>query len=106
MLAAPSLSDADLPTPAELDYAPELAILVALERSVPLAVVALIAAHPALRDGLDLDERDTTPLLSWLADDIARQLEALGVSLSRYRQAFAYARLRQTSTTIPDEVPL
>jgi hypothetical protein len=86
MLAAPSLTEADLPTPAELDFAPELAILVALERC-----------------GLDLDERDATPLLSWLADDITRQLEALGVSLARYRQAFAYAR--RLKSTAPDDTP-
>lgn len=92
MLAAPRLCDADLPTPAELDYAPELAILVALERSIPLATAALLSAHPALRDGADINQRETTPLLSWLADDIARQLDALAISLTRYRQAFAYAR--------------
>jgi hypothetical protein len=103
MLAAPALSQADLPTPAELDYAPELAILVALERCVPLAVAALTSSHPALRDGLDLDERDSTPLLSWLADDITRQLDALGVSLARYRQAFAYARRLKSPTS--DDVP-
>jgi hypothetical protein len=39
-----------MPTPAELDEAPELAMLAALDHTLEIALRALVAAHPQLGD--------------------------------------------------------
>ena len=72
----------DRPLPA----APELAILVALERTLPLAVTVLTTAqreHP---------RSDVARLRAWLAHDLARQLEELVAALARYRHLVAPPR--------------
>ena len=62
-----------------LPAAPELAILVALERTLPLAVTVLTTVqreHPV---------GDLATLRAWLADDLARQLDEVAAKLTRYR---------------------
>jgi hypothetical protein len=75
-----------LPTGHELGYAPELAILAALESAVDLAIVALVAAQPELQpsaDGRDL----VATAAGTAADALIRCGQALVLAIANYRSA-------------------
>ena len=80
-----------LPTPHDLVLAPELAILGALEAAIDLAIVALIAAQPALQatdDGHDPARTPTAPR----ADLVIATAQALAAAIIGYRTIRSHGR--------------
>ena len=77
-----------LPTPGELDDAPELAALVVLEVAAETARRALLASHAALRDGEAAPRLDQTPSAApAIALHIITLADALGRRVPAYRDA-------------------
>lgn len=75
-----------LPTAPELAYAPELAVLAAVESAVDIAIVALVAAQPELQpnaDGRDLVSTDAAAA----ADAVIGRAQALALAIADYRAA-------------------
>jgi hypothetical protein len=73
-----------LPTPDELGRAPELAILGALDAAIDLALVALVAAQPALGPTVDLRDADLTDAAA-AADHVIARAQALAAAIAAYR---------------------
>ncbi len=65
--------------------APELGVMLVLEAAIDVAIVALAAAHPELRD----DAQYVTVPAAESALDVIDCARALGVLLKRYRLALA-----------------
>jgi hypothetical protein len=80
-----------LPTPEDLGYAPELAVLGALEAALELAIVALVAAHPALGATADHHDADMT-IAAAAADHVIAQAQALAAAIAAYRPRCRDAR--------------
>ena len=72
-------------SPMQLDVAPELAILQALEITTDIARSALFAANPQLQEDF-IVEMVEPPVQLCLADAIMLHLEGLRRTLERYRQ--------------------
>lgn len=73
-----------LPTPPELDQAPELALIAVLEFTLEIAVQALVAAHPQLCDHQRPYWIPQTPS-SMIAEVIVSTVDSLKQSLHDYR---------------------
>jgi hypothetical protein len=76
-----------IPTPDDLDRAPELAILAALEHTLELAARALACAHPELRDPDSPNSHRPNPPGLAIANTLARRSRALQRALRTYRRA-------------------
>ncbi|MEW5705154.1 MAG: hypothetical protein AB1781_11310 [Pseudomonadota bacterium] len=76
-----------LPTPPELDEAPERAILAALEATLHLTMATLAADYPEIFETEGLRETEHPFLPAWVADAIASQSRALLDTLETYRHA-------------------
>ena len=76
-----------LPTPAELDEAPELAILAALDGTLAIALRALVAAHPQLGDSECPAWVRRASAASDAADRILHASKRLANALDAYRRA-------------------
>jgi hypothetical protein len=85
-----------LPTPAELDEAPELAILAALDDTLETALRALVAAHPQLGDSECPAWARTTSAASDAADRILSASKPLANALDAYRRAVTPHRDTET----------
>jgi hypothetical protein len=73
-------------TPDDLDRAPELAILSALEATLELAAIALACAHPELRDPESLaSNRPISPSLA-VAKTLVRRFRTLQRALRAYHR--------------------
>jgi len=72
------------PTPDDLDYEPQLAVLFALGADLDVAAMALIASHPELRDGTGETAPGSTASLARACVLVARDLQGL---LEIYRHA-------------------
>jgi hypothetical protein len=82
-------SPAPPPTPSELDDAPELAILAALDHALDLALRALVSAHPQLGDpDCPSWAQDSSPA-PLAADRIVVACVHLAHALEAYRRAVA-----------------
>ena len=80
------------PTPDQLDDAPELAIVAALQATLEASESALFAANRELEcDDRHLDERDLQPPRVWIACAILESIAQLSHLLSRYRRAIDLA---------------
>jgi hypothetical protein len=75
-----------LPTGHELRYAPELAILAAIESAVDVAIVALVAAQPELQPNADGRDRVSTDAGA-AADAVIARAQALVSAIADYRAA-------------------
>jgi hypothetical protein len=73
-----------LPTPPELDQAPELALISVLEITLEMTVRALVAAHPQLCDHDRPYWIPQTPS-STIAETIVSKVDSLKQSLHHYR---------------------
>ena len=60
------MTEPEIPTPHELDKAPELAVLVALDAVLRAAEFAVIAVHPPMRDP-DGTSHEEPPDSYWVA---------------------------------------
>ena len=78
------MNDNHLPTPYELNDAPELAVLAALDFTLEVATRALIAAYPELCED-KLPRYRIKPVIC--GDRILSRAIKLQVALARYRQA-------------------
>jgi len=76
-----------LPTPAELDEAPELAILAALDDTLAIALRALVATYPQLGDSECPAWVREASAASDAADRILRASKRLAHALDAYRRA-------------------
>jgi hypothetical protein len=85
-----------LPTPAELDEAPELAILAALDDTLETALRALVAAHPQLGDSECPAWVRRTSAASAAADRILHASKRLAHALDAYRRAVTPRRDTET----------
>jgi hypothetical protein len=89
-----------VPTPDDLERAPELAILAALDHTLELATAALVCAHPELRD----PERPywlASPTRSLaLATSLLRRTHGLQRALHAYRRALEIRRRHENSTDL------
>jgi len=90
------------PTPDDLECAPELAILAALDHTLELAIAALVCAHPELRD----PERpywlgSPTHSLT-LAKTLVRRTHALQRAIRAYRRALEMRRRHENPTELDD----
>ena len=75
-----------LPTCRDLGYAPELAILTALESAVDVALVALVAAQPELQP--NAHGRDIVSTAAGVAADaVIDRAQALVLAIADYRAA-------------------
>ncbi len=84
-----------LPTPDDLNDAPELSIVAALEAILHVAETAIWAANRELDGGASpFDDGDPQPPRVWIADTILEHIEQLTISLARYRRAIKRARER------------
>lgn len=92
-----------VPTPDDLEHAPELAILAALDHTLALAATALACVHPELRD----PERPYwlgSPTRSVaLATSLLRRTHRLQRALPAYRRAVEIRR-RRADPTAPDDL--
>lgn len=73
-----------LPTPPELDQAPELALISVLEITLEMTVRALVAAHPQLCDHQRPYWIPQTPS-STIAETIVSRVDSLKQSLHHYQ---------------------
>lgn len=82
-----------LPAPPEIEYAPEIALLAVLHRTLDVAVYALLASHPCLTD-LELSYHLDQPEVR-AADAVIAQAHRLRAALDHYRAEIAalYARV-------------
>ena len=91
-----------IPTPDDLDRAPELAILAALDHTLELAATALVCAHPELCDPerpywLGSPTRSLT-----LAKTLVRRTHGLQRAIHAYRSALEIRRRDENSTDLDD----
>ena len=94
-----------LPSRDELDESPEMAILVALEHTLALAMASLIAANPDLAAPDELYGGGTPRLPHvWIADTLIEHASALRVALRHYRLALDAWRQRRDEDL--DDLPL
>ena len=90
------------PTPDDLECAPELAILAALDHTLELAIAALVCAHPELRDperpyGLGPPTHSLT-----LAKTLVRRTHGLQRAICAYRKALEIRPRREESPHLDD----
>lgn len=83
------MTDLEIPTPHELDRAPELAALVALDAVLRAAEFAVIAMHPPMRSGESTTEE--MPDSYWVASVFVTLAGQLHQAIRAYREA----RLRE-----------
>lgn len=87
-----------LPTPDDLDHAPELAVLAVLDSALATAQTTLLWTHAELRSGDDACPHPQTAAL-WVARAMLPMLGVLGQQIERYRQALEYERNRRDRET-------
>ncbi len=80
------MNSVEIPTPTDLDRAPELAVIAALDAALKASVFAIIAAHPPLRDD-DAIVGDDTPDSYWVASVFLTLADQLGEAISAYHRA-------------------
>ncbi len=93
-----------MPTPDDLVDAPELAILAALDRTLDLAVRALVCAHPELADPERPYWLRHASRLTTAANTLADQTADMKQALTDYCEAVEIRRQDQASR-IPDDLP-
>jgi hypothetical protein len=76
-----------IPTPDQLDDAPELAVLAVLESALDAATTAVIAMYPELRSGCPLDHELPRNPAVWVAYELTDRAHALRDAIRRYRIA-------------------
>jgi hypothetical protein len=91
-----------IPTPDDLDRAPELAILAALDHTLELATTALVCAHPELCDPerpywLGSPTRSLT-----LAKTLIHRIHGLQRAIRAYRRAEKISREPEHSADLDD----
>lgn len=92
------------PTPDQLNDAPELAIVAALQATLEASEAALFAANRELEfDDRPLDESDLQPPRVWIAHAILESIQQLNHLLSRYRHAIERAEQRRLARF--DDIP-
>ena len=84
------------PTPPELDRAPELAVLAALDGVLEITFCALLAAHPELADAERPYWRLPASKSSCIAANIVVRAEQLRRDLTTYRRCLG------AGTNVPD----
>ena len=100
---APDSGNLDrIPTPDDLDRAPELAILAALDHTLAVSVAALAGAHPELGDPerpywLGSPSRSVT-----IAKTLIRRALGLQRTIRAYRRALEIRRQLEGSTSLDD----
>ena len=86
MTATPDLPSGWLPTPPQLEQAPELAVLVALDSTLEVAACALQVAHPEIDDDPEcpywVARRDRL-----IAENLLILIDKLRTLIARYRKA-------------------
>ena len=85
-----------MPTPDELDYAPELAVLAALDSTLEAAIRALIAAYPDLCQD-EIPRCRLEPMIS--GSRLVNRAMRLQVALTRYREAVLRDHAGRSGTT-------
>ena len=78
-----------VPTPTQLDDAPELAVLAALDTALDAAANMLVAMHSELRSGSPLDDELPLRPAVWVAYELTDRAHALRDAIRRYRIAVA-----------------
>lgn len=96
------MTGVEIPPPPELDHAPELAVLAALEAALLAARFALIATHPPLRDA-ECTAGEDAPDSYWIALVFLTLADQLADVLGGYRCAIA--RERCGSRDRDDDLP-
>ena len=91
-----------IPTPDDLDRAPELAILAALDHTLAVSVAVLAGAHPELGDSerpywLGSPTRSLT-----IAKTLVRRTHGLQRAIRAYRRALEIRRRHVDSTDLDD----
>jgi hypothetical protein len=76
------------PTPPEIERAPEVALLAALDHALDIAAAAVVAAHPNLLDDEPAYRHLDRPEMK-AADAILTRARRLRDALDRYRRAIA-----------------
>jgi|APFre7841882630_1041343.scaffolds.fasta_scaffold460135_1 hypothetical protein len=76
-----------IPTPDQLDDAPELAVLAVLEHALDAAANAVVAMHPELRSGCPLDDELPKNPAVWVAYELTDRARTLRDAIRRYRVA-------------------
>lgn len=94
------------PTPPEIDRAPEVALLAALDHVLDVTMAAVVAAHPNLADDEPFYRQLHRPEVK-AADAILTRAARLRDALDRYRRALAelHARGDQEPDPASDDIP-
>jgi hypothetical protein len=93
-------------SPEQLDWAPELAILQALEVTLDIARVALFSANPQLQSDFIVDVPEPAVQVC-LADAVILHLDGLRGALERYRLYLETADARARCTPArPKTIPV
>lgn len=78
-----TMDSIEIPTPTDLDRAPELAVIAVLDAALKASANAMISAHPPLRDP-DCSVGNAADLVASVFLSIANQL---GEAISAYHRA-------------------
>ena len=79
------MTELKIPTPHDLDHAPELAVLVALDAVLGAAEFAVVAVHPPMRDAGDATH-DDVPDSYWVASVFITLAGQLHQAIRAYRE--------------------
>jgi hypothetical protein len=91
-----------IPTPDEIDRAPELAILAALDHTLELAAAALACAHPELCDPERPSWLDSPTRSTAIAKTLVQRTRRLQRALRAYRRAVETRRRREDSVDLDE----
>ena len=80
------MTELEIPTPQQLDNAPELAVLVALDAVLRAAEFAVIAVHPPMRDA-DGTAHEDPPDSYWVATVLVTLAGQLHQAIGAYHAA-------------------
>lgn len=96
------MTELEIPTPHELDKAPELAVLVALDAVLRAAEFAVIAVHPPMRDP-DGNTNEDPPDSYWVASVFVTLAGQLRQAIGAYHATVVREHDRTSSND--DEIP-
>ena len=90
MTDTPDLPSGWLPTPPQLEHAPQLAVLVALDCTLEVAACAVQVAHPEIDDDPECPYWVARPD-RLVAEKLLTLIDRLRIAIARYREALPEA---------------
>jgi hypothetical protein len=98
-----SYDTASLPTPDDLERAPELPVMAVLDSALEMTAYTLQVAHPELV--VDAGHRSGAPPCVSVAEGVLHLIDRLREALSRYRASALDRRPSSLQLYDPDDLP-